>query len=348
MPARVVFEKAKDDDALADTLRAPNPFPDEEPPTLRSAVPSPEMLASARSHASYTANVRLAIEETLGEKLLRLEREKEALQAAMNKQNEELIGIIVTKDREIEELKKMAFIDQLTGLHTRRLFEEKIQAIANLSLRKARNFSVLFIDLDFFKSINDTLNHEGGDEALREVGRIMRETLRPEDEKYRYGGEELVVIMPDTDKEGAKAAAERLRKAIETQLKPHLIKKYGEKAAKLMCTASIGISSYEASDPESGVQSGDLATKILEQADKAVYQAKERGRNTVAIFGEIPQKAIPEDSMVTAVRETSEGFMDQQVTDLLRRVETIQDSEMREKILLAAARKLRNDRNANG
>jgi two-component system cell cycle response regulator len=135
-------------------------------------------------------------------------------------------------------------------------------------MARGRPLSVLITDIDRFKHVNDTYGHDGGDEVLREFSSRVRSTIRGADLACRYGGEEFVVVMPDTSPEIAAAVAERLRAAIETA--PFMLKHSGE---ALNVTASFGIASRIASVLTPG--------QLMKQADLALYEAKNTGRNRV-------------------------------------------------------------------
>ena len=126
------------------------------------------------------------------------------------------------------------------------------------------------IDIDYFKDFNDRYGHIVGDAILRELSRAIQETIRQIDLIGRYGGEEFSIILSETDKDAARLAAERIRKAIEDR---H-IRVYGE---ELKITVSIGISTYP--------YDGEDIERLIDKADSALYQAKQAGRNRVCTFG---------------------------------------------------------------
>ena len=169
-----------------------------------------------------------------------------------------------------KKVQEMAITDALTQSFSRRYFldrfEEEIQRSKKLKLK----FSFLMIDIDNFKSFNDHYGHLVGDVILREIARIIKENIRQIDFIGRYGGEELSVILAETDKQHAYYAAERIRQAVESAG----IRAYDE---DLKVTISIGISSFpaDAKDNES----------LIDKADKALYTAKQTGRNRVCLFG---------------------------------------------------------------
>lgn len=163
---------------------------------------------------------------------------------------------------------ELAVTDPLTGLNNRRYLDNHLNVLFNRSMARGRPLSVLITDIDRFKHVNDTYGHDGGDQVLKEFANRVRSTVRGADLACRYGGEEFVVVMPDTSPEVAAAVAERLRAAIEST--SFLLKSSGE---TLNITASFGISSRIAS-----VITPD---QLMKQADLALYEAKNTGRNRV-------------------------------------------------------------------
>ncbi|MGO7297779.1 PleD family two-component system response regulator [Rhizobium ruizarguesonis] len=163
---------------------------------------------------------------------------------------------------------ELAVTDPLTGLYNRRYLDNHLNVLFNRSMARGRPLSVLITDIDRFKQVNDTYGHDGGDEVLREFANRVRSTIRGADLACRYGGEEFVVVMPDTSPEIAATVAERLRAAIESA--PFMLKHSGE---ALNVTASFGIASRTAS-----VLTPD---QLMKQADLALYEAKNTGRNRV-------------------------------------------------------------------
>ncbi len=160
---------------------------------------------------------------------------------------------------------KMAFTDPLTKTNNRTSFSDSLQREINLSQRNSRDLSLVFFDIDHFKQVNDTYGHECGDMVLASAANCIKESLRGSDIVFRYGGEEFVILLSDTDLAGAKIISERIRAKIEN----HTIA-YGMATLKL--TASLGISTLRKDDtPES----------LTNRADKAMYYAKEKGRNQV-------------------------------------------------------------------
>lgn len=162
---------------------------------------------------------------------------------------------------------ELAVTDGLTGLHNRRYLDNHLKTLFNRAAARARPLSVCITDIDRFKSVNDTYGHDAGDEILREFARRIRSTVRGADLACRYGGEEFVVVMPDTDAASAASIAERLRGIIEAA--PFSLPSGGV----LNITASLGIASFA-----DGV---DTPEQLLKNADRALYEAKNGGRNRV-------------------------------------------------------------------
>jgi diguanylate cyclase (GGDEF)-like protein len=189
-------------------------------------------------------------------------------------ENRRLIDRLQTDARELERLNKtlrnMAIEDGLTGLHNRRWFQEALDLEVIRCGRYERKFSLILIDIDHFKNYNDLNGHLAGDEILREVGRIFRDTIRRSTRAARFGGEEFVLLAPETDKKGAVQLAERLRKKVEEYPFPGQ-----ERQPSGRVTISLGVATF----PEDGTTS----TALLTHADKALYRAKSQGRNAVCI-----------------------------------------------------------------
>ncbi|NLS03214.1 PleD family two-component system response regulator [Rhizobium sp. P32RR-XVIII] len=163
---------------------------------------------------------------------------------------------------------ELAVTDPLTGLNNRRYLDNHLNLLFSRSMARGRPLSVLITDIDRFKQVNDTHGHDAGDQVLKEFANRIRSTVRGADLACRYGGEEFVVVMPDTSPEVAAAVAERLRAAVESI--PFQLKS-AEQA--LNVTASFGISSRLSS-----VLTPD---QLMKQADLALYEAKNTGRNRV-------------------------------------------------------------------
>ncbi|HEY1962476.1 MAG TPA: PleD family two-component system response regulator [Rhizomicrobium sp.] len=163
---------------------------------------------------------------------------------------------------------EMAITDQLTGLHNRRYMSRHLDTLIVNAEKSGKPLAFLIMDIDHFKSVNDTCGHDIGDEVLREFASRIGANVRGIDLACRFGGEEFVVVMPDTDMEFAAAVAERLRRSVEAT--PFAVSRAPN---KLNVTISIGIAGSEGS--------GDNAEQLLHRADQALYRAKREGRNRV-------------------------------------------------------------------
>jgi two-component system, cell cycle response regulator len=163
---------------------------------------------------------------------------------------------------------EMAITDQLTGLHNRRYMSRHLDTLIAGAHKSGKPVAFVIFDIDHFKRVNDTHGHDIGDEVLREFASRIAANVRGIDLACRYGGEEFVVVMPDTDAEFAYAVAERLRKSVETT--PFLISRAPN---ALHITISTGIASSSGN--------ADSAAALLRRADQALYRAKNDGRNRV-------------------------------------------------------------------
>lgn len=191
------------------------------------------------------------------------DRNTEALQQALKKMKHE-ISHMQEKTRILEQ---QAVQDPLTGINNRRAFDARLQEEFHRFQRYGQGFSLLVIDLDHFKRVNDLYGHTTGDQCLKEVTRRMGAVLRKSDFLARYGGEEFAVILPGIDMEGAKAVAEKLRGCVEKT-------RFLYQGQRVPLTISVGVAETKA-DEES-------PQSLFDRADAALYEAKKRGRNCVA------------------------------------------------------------------
>jgi diguanylate cyclase (GGDEF)-like protein len=168
------------------------------------------------------------------------------------------------------EILKHATLDALTGFYNRRQLEERIKQEVSSAKRQKRHLCAIMTDIDFFKSVNDTYGHATGDLVLKTVSRVIKHQLRDYDIAGRYGGEEFVILLPYTKLEEAQMVAERLRKAVEA--KNIDISKIHTDKTDIKVTISLGVAEYKV---------GDYEKTLIRNADKALYEAKETGRNKV-------------------------------------------------------------------
>lgn len=172
-----------------------------------------------------------------------------------------------------EMLKYMGLTDALTGVFNRRYVDRRLLEEISRARRQLYPVSFMYIDIDHFKRVNDTVGHGGGDEVLREVAARIKAELRLSDALARFGGEEFVVLLIDADLESAAYVAERIRAGIAASM---IELSHG---VKVSITASVGVSSL--SQVPDGGKPEAQAAQLIEQADEALYQAKEGGRNRV-------------------------------------------------------------------
>ena len=171
----------------------------------------------------------------------------------------------IERTRFESQLEALATTDPLTGILNRRACLERAEALASAAARYGRPFAVLIIDIDFFKQVNDLHGHETGDNVLQLFASLVKDRLRQVDVFGRMGGEEFLVLMPETSSGGAHIAAERIRKGIEDAVMQC-------RTTSLSITASIGV--------VAGVL---ILEEALRKADAALYQAKHDGRNQVVM-----------------------------------------------------------------
>lgn len=179
----------------------------------------------------------------------------------------ELLAIFKMKYQYTEK-EFMSVLDGLTGLYNRRQFEISLEQEYNRTKRHPSDFSLAILDIDFFKKVNDNYGHQYGDYVLKTVAELMKMAFRKTDLLYRYGGEELVMIMPETNIDGASIPVQRLRRMIEEY-------DFDYNGIKIKVTASIGLTM--------NYQDFNSASELLKSADEALYRAKESGRNRVVL-----------------------------------------------------------------
>lgn len=186
---------------------------------------------------------------------------------------EELLIVKKELEKTNNILQDLSSLDGLTGIPNRRYFDDFVDKEWKSAIRERTPLSFIMIDIDHFKAYNDNYGHQAGDECLKQVGRVLKDTSkRPRDLIARYGGEEFVAVLSDTDINGAMMVAERLRLSIKDLNLPH----EHSPVAKTV-TVSMGVAG--------GVPAHDsLFGSFITMADKALYQAKEEGRNQIKFF----------------------------------------------------------------
>ena len=171
-----------------------------------------------------------------------------------------------------------ATVDPLTGLFNRRAFQHRLDAEWARYRRHKRSHSLMMLDIDHFKKVNDTYGHEGGDVILQTLSQLMKSQQRRQDLVCRYGGEEFVIILPDTDLEAAFSVAEKLRKRVA-------VEEFIFKDQKIAVRISIGVAGAKEHDPKDKDDFVDIA-------DAGLYKAKNTGRNRVVIVNGKNRKQI--------------------------------------------------------
>ena len=204
----------------------------------------------AMKSGAYDYVVKSALSADLLERTIRNVRQRYALEQE--------------RARMILRLAELTVTDELTGLANRRRLDEKLQEEVQRSERTGHVFTLLLIDLDLFKQVNDRYGHQAGDDVLRHCAAALKQKVRVTDLVARYGGEEFCVLLPDTAPAGGRRVAETLRKAVKDLPEP-------------VPTISVGVAHWE---PDIS------ADELVRRADQALYRAKGSGRDRVAAFGQ--------------------------------------------------------------
>ncbi len=197
---------------------------------------------------------------------LNLSYEEIVIELKQAKLNAEQLSLELKKSN--DSLRNLAFRDGLTGLYNHRYFQETLESELKRASRYKHPISLLLMDIDFFKTVNDNHGHPAGDHVLKEVSRVIVNLVRKCDTVARYGGEEFTVILPESGITGAKILAQRLRRGIEQE-------QFEYNGKKIPITISIGLATVEISKEEIN------RNLLIEQSDQLLYKAKQNGRNRV-------------------------------------------------------------------
>lgn len=173
-----------------------------------------------------------------------------------------------------QHLHELSMVDPLLGVGNRRAMEIDLKSTHELSLRHSNNYTIVMLDIDYFKKYNDHYGHQAGDEALQQVAKVIQDIIRTSDRVYRYGGEEFLLLLPHSESEGGGILAKRVLSALVKQNIPHCKSEFNT------VTASCGIAHYH---PESHKDITDWS-EVVKRADDALYQAKSEGRNRLSVL----------------------------------------------------------------
>jgi len=221
--------------------------------------------------------------KALSEKLLAETRQMQETNRSLEQKLQASRDDIATLQRDLDDVRRESLLDPLTKIANRKSFDDELDlAIADAS-GSSEPLTLMLVDIDHFKSFNDTFGHQTGDQVLRLVAMTLKSHVRDKDLVARYGGEEFVVILPNTDLAGANVVADKIRRAI--QAKELLKRSTNEKLGRI--TASFGIAAFRPTD---------VAASLIERADRCLYAAKHAGRNRVITEAElvidVPAKKI--------------------------------------------------------
>ena len=189
----------------------------------------------------------------------------------LEEKQEQLVEYVGKLKQTHEELKRVAMTDALTGIYTRRFLFEWMEKQVTFITRNSGRFGCMLLDIDFFKSINDTFGHGQGDTVLKKVAQVIKQAVRKGDIVGRYGGEEFLVLLPNANLSQAGLVAEKIRVDIERNI-----------TVPKQITLSIGVGSCTCVEPVTvDVDVSNIVQSLLDVTDKALYKAKENGRNQV-------------------------------------------------------------------
>lgn len=220
-----------------------------------------------------------------------------------------------------EEVKAQAVTDALTGLYNRRYFEEYLKKEVTRAVRQQQAFSIVGLDLDHLKQINDQYGHAYGDLAIKTVAEVLKKNARSIDTAARMGGEEFNVILPGVDSNGAMIAAERIRKALESV----------ELDTIGHVTASIGVATF--------LEHSDSIEDIIELTDQAMYQSKRNGRNQVTLAKPISETSWQEiaiDTFIDILSKHNIPIKQELATDLKKRLQTAEQNVSKDALFSVA------------
>jgi diguanylate cyclase (GGDEF)-like protein len=209
-----------------------------------------------------------AVREKLITITVSLDKEINKFGEEIKKEHDEITLLkkkIEALENQLKEVKKEAKTDDLTNMLNKKALNEELEKQEQFFKRHGRNYSIIFFDIDHFKNVNDTYGHDAGDVILKSVGLLLNRYSRDIDIVGRFGGEEFVIIAPETDKEGARVFAEKIRKIIAKT-------KFMYKKTRINITISAGVAERKETNSKE---------ETLKLADERLYKAKKGGRNRV-------------------------------------------------------------------
>ena len=215
------------------------------------------------SEAKNLAQIQNMVQEIIGDT-----HKMAASSQLLNQKLDEATSQIETLSKKLEKTEREVFLDALTGINNRKAFDLKLKELCEGFEQEDGLFSIIMLDIDYFKKFNDQYGHQIGDEVLSLVGWLLRENLKGKDFPSRYGGEEFIILLPNTKMEKACIVAEHIREIISK--KKLKIKRTGQDLGNI--TVSVGVSQMHRQDS---------AASVVARADAALYLAKDSGRNAV-------------------------------------------------------------------
>lgn len=222
-----------------------------------------ETASEGLQHAESPTMLRALAEHLLGET-----RSMQDTNSALEHQLQASRDDIQALQQDLDHARRESMLDPLTKIANRKSFDDGLDAAIAAATGGSDPLCLMMIDIDHFKTFNDTYGHQTGDQVLRLVAMLLKSNIKGKDLAARYGGEEFIAILPSTDVEGAVIAAENIRRAI--QAKELLKRSTNEKLGRI--TASFGVAAFHPAD---------TATSLIERADRCLYAAKHAGRNRV-------------------------------------------------------------------
>jgi len=260
---------------------------------VHDAIDTAMTTASAYSGSLESASGDLAQEMTvetmkaLADRLLAETRAMQETNQALETKLEASRDDIASLQRDLDDVRRESMLDPLTKIANRKSFDEGLETAIADANRNGDPLCLMIVDIDHFKTFNDTYGHQTGDQVLRLVAMTLKSNIKGKDLAARYGGEEFVAILPSTDLEGAVIVAENIRKAI--QAKELLKRSTNEKLGRI--TASFGVAVF---------RSGDTPASLIERSDRCLYGAKHAGRNRVVSETELANLQIQQTAGASA------------------------------------------------